>query len=253
MNKYLMIGAALAVVAAYWLHDRLGQPPAMAAQTEPGRDLVTLSAQSTQSQPAATQPTTESYDDGTEVVLGLRVRKDRNCTVELKDYVTPDGEMFKAYSCTPHSPRPPHPYESYSDATLKVMAYSDAEAAALLGKRLLERDTGRSYEMLIRAAALDNDFTHLAWLGDQAFGLVAINGVPQIDNLKRQYELAALSQYFGEYSGRRDFYRRELSNAGIGADEIASLDERVAELLRQVQDIQRTVHGTVTVGGPNDA
>lgn len=253
MNKFLMIGAALAVVAAYWLHDRLAQPPATAVQMDNGRNPFAATAQSAQSQPEARQPAADDHDDGTEVVLGLRVRKDRNCTVELKDYVTPDGEMFKAYSCTPHSPRPPHPYASYSDATLEVMAYSDAEAASLLGKRLIERDTGRSYEMLIRAAALDNDFTHLAWLGDQAFGTMAIDGVPQIDNLKRQYELAALSQYLGEFSGRRDFYRQELSNAGIGADEIASLDERVAELLQQVQDIQRTVHGNVTVGGPDDA
>src|SRR5210317_995585 len=81
----------------------------------------------------STRVQTENHlDDGTEVVLGLRVRKDRDCTVEFKDYVTPDGDMFSAWSCTPESPSSPHKYQHYDDTTLEVMAWSDADAAALL-------------------------------------------------------------------------------------------------------------------------
>jgi hypothetical protein len=192
-------------------------------------------------------------DDGTEIVLGLRVRKDRNCTVELKDYVTPDGEMFSAWSCTPHSQQPPHKYSYYDDATLEVMAWSDAEAASTLGKRLIERDTGKSYELLVRATALDSDFRHLVWLADQAFGIVSVDGEPHMGNLSRQYELASVSHALGDLSGRSDYFRQALVDAGADEKQLAGLDQQVSEVLRKIREIQSAVFGEVTIGGQDNA
>ncbi len=144
-------------------------------------------------------------DSKTETVLGIRVRKDRDCTVELNDHVTPQGEMFSAYSCTPRHSTPPHPYAHYADETLAVMAYSDAEAAAVLGKRLLGKDNKKSFELLIRASALDGGKVEtIAWLSDQAFGTIAVNGTPQVANIKRQYELAALAARLGDAPDKSD-------------------------------------------------
>ena len=193
-------------------------------------------------------------DDGSEVVLGIRVRKDRNCTVELNDYVTAEGEMFSAYSCTPRDPAPPHPYGHYDDDTLAVMAYADAEAAALLGRRLIGTETRRSYELLIRASALEGgNVEHLAWLADQAFGTVSVNGQLQLANIKRQYELATLATRLGDAPGRSMYLRNELIEAGVAPDELASLDARAAALLQSMQEIQRTVLGEVNIGGQGDA
>jgi hypothetical protein len=193
-------------------------------------------------------------DDGTEVVLGLRVRKDRNCRVELKNYVTTDGEMFSAYSCTPNDPQPPHRYAEYDNATLATMAYADADAAALLGRRLISKDTRKSYELLIRASALDGGkIEHLAWLSDQAFGAVAINGKPQVANLKRQYELAALAAELGDDPGKADYLKNELIRVGVENDQLNSLDLRVSALLQSMREIQQTVIGEVTIGGQDDA
>jgi hypothetical protein len=193
-------------------------------------------------------------NNGTEVVLGLRVRRDRNCRVELKDNVTTEGAMFSAYSCTPINPAPPHIYAEYDNETLATMAYADADAAALLGRRLIDRDVGKSYQLLLRASALaGGKLEHIAWLSDQAFGAVAINGEPQVDNLKRQYELAALAIRLGDVPGRTNYLRNELFRIGVGKDQLKILDMRVDALLRSMRDIQRTVLGEVTIGEQDDA
>lgn len=193
-------------------------------------------------------------DDDTEIVLGLRVRKDRNCTVELKDYVTPDGEMFAAYSCTPDHPGRPHPYTHYDGETLAAMAYADADAAAFLGKRLIGTDTKRAYQLLIRASALaGGELEHIAWLSDQAFGAVAVNGDPRVANIKRQYELAALAARLGDTSRKSTYLRNELIKAGVDATQLDELDAHVKILLQSMRDIQQSVLGEVTIGGQGDA
>ncbi len=193
-------------------------------------------------------------DSGTETVHGIRVRKDRDCTIELNDYVTPQGEMFSAYSCTPRHSSLPHPYAHYADETLAVMAYSNADAAAVLGKRLLGTDNERSFELLLRASALDGGKVEtIAWLSDQAFGTIAVNGTPQIANIKRQYELAALAARLGDAPDKSAFLRHELIKAGVSTDQLNSLDARVEKLLESMRSTQQTVLGEVTIGGPDDA
>lgn len=261
MKKLLMIGVASGIAAAAWLlsdvpgspgapdatsSPRAAQPAAMpGAGTEADGDGPRLSIDG--------NVVTESFDDGTEMVLGIRVRKDRKCRVELRDYVTTDGEMFSAYSCTPFEPRAEHPYTHYTDEALQVLAYADAEAAALLGRRLAGRDSAKSYELLVRATALDGDPRHLAWLADVSFGLYEVDGELQVDNVMRQYELAALSTYFGEDPESSLFLRDELLRAGVGNERIHELDDRVRELLQTVRDIQFTVYGELRHGGNGDA
>ncbi len=106
MIRKIAIAAVLGASAVYFIYpdviDAPGYTPA--GQTHPGN-------KPTPQQPAAMgRHVPVITDDGTEVVLGLRVRRDRNCRVELRDYVTTDGEMFSAYSCTPNVPAPPHIY-----------------------------------------------------------------------------------------------------------------------------------------------
>ena len=244
---------AACAAAAYLIYAGLTDTPAEipAGPLQPGNIATPQQASATnldQTGPAVVA------DDGTEIVLGLRVRKDRNCHVELKDYVTTDGEMFSAYSCTPIGPVSAHPYADYDNATLAAMAYADAAAAALLGQRLIRKDTRRSYRLLVRAAALEGgNIRHLAWLSDQAFGAIAIDGEPQVANLQRQYELSALAARLGDDSGRADYLKNELVRIGVDDDQLDSLDARVSALLQSMRDIQRTVLGEVTIGGQDDA
>ena len=201
-----------------------------------------------------TSPVGGREADGSETVLGLRVRADRNCTVRQRAYVATDGTPFIAYTCEPTSPRAPHPYAHYDNASLAALAYGDAVAAALLGERLIGRDRERSHELLLRAAALDGgNVRYLAWLAEQAFGTVEIDGVPQLSNIMRQYELAALAERLGDTSAKSDFLRSELGRLGVSDEQLTRLDDRVTNLLQAMRDIQQLVHGEITLGGTSDA
>lgn len=188
-----------------------------------------------------------------EVVLGVRVRKDRQCTVEWNDHVTRQGKMFPAYRCIPDGAGPDHGYAHYGNTTLEVMSYADAEAADVLGRRLLGSDPGKAYAMLVRATALDGDVRRLAWLADQAFSATRIDGKLQVGNVMRRYELAALAAELGDDPALTRFLRSALTEAGIGAEQFATLDGRVDALVETVRQIQRSVFGEVRHGGQNDA
>jgi hypothetical protein len=253
MIQKIAVVAVLGALAAYLIYPDLIDAPGYtsAGQTHPNN-------QATPQQPVAMRhyepKQTPVSDDDSEVVLGVRVRKDRNCRVELKDYVTTNGEMFSAYSCTPNIPPPRHIYADYDNETLASMAYADADAAALLGQRLIHKDTHKSYQLLIRAAALDGGkVEHIAWLSDQAFGAIAINGEPQVANLQRQYELAALATRLGGGPGKTRYLKNELIRIGVDDDQLDLLDMRADALLQSMRDIQRTVLGEVTIGEQGDA
>src|SRR5210317_2066381 len=69
----------------------------------------------------------ENYgpEPGTEIVHGLRVRKDRNCTIEPRFIDIGDGNVVKAFACVPHAEPGPGFYDIYDNATLAKLAYSD--------------------------------------------------------------------------------------------------------------------------------
>jgi hypothetical protein len=252
MRKAILMAAALLAATALYLYVAPGTAPGQRIHRPAAAPAVPASPDTAWIAGEA-GAIAEEFDDGTEVVLGLRVRKDRNCTVALKDYVTPDGEMFSAYSCTPASPGAEHPYTVYDNATLEAMAWSDAEAAALLGRRLLGSDAEKSFDMLVRATALDGDTGHLYWLADQAFSAVKVNDDIQVPNIMRRYELAALAAQLGGSDVNSNFWRAQLVSAGVGNERLHQLNRRVDELLRTVRDIQVTVFGEVRYGGQDDA
>ncbi len=250
MRKAITLSAVLGLAAAALLavdtaeHDPLRKmswptgPAAVSTAADPfGADLVADSASASATNEAPTPPG----------------RTDRRCELELRDYVATSGEVFSAYRCTPKAPYQPHPSAHYDNGSLELLAYADPEAAALLGRRLIGSNLAKSYEMLLRATALSGELGHLAWLSDQAFSTVRVDGDLQITNVKRRYELAALAAQLGGDPAAARYFRDALIGAGLGADRMAPLDARVDELLQSVQDVQRTVYGEVRYGGQNDA
>ena len=242
-----LCGLAALAGYAFFASIPVGQPV-----SQPGPDHPEVSPSPTADRAPA--PEAQNVTGRAETVLGVKVRQDRRCTVELRNYVTSDGVMFPAYSCTPYRQSEPHPYEHYGEATLEAMAYADADAAALLGRRLIAADTSRAFDLLIRAAALDGgNVKHITWLSDQAFGTLEINGIPQVANIERQYELAELAARLGDTTQEPAYFRRQLIDIGAGADRLNSLDAEVEALLQSMRDIQRDVLGEVTIGGHGDA
>lgn len=253
MKNTLALAAVLGVGAAAYLATDTASHTATGEGLRPGAQPALARAPSRLPDDAPPAATTATADGNSEVVLNVRVRKDRNCNVALNDYVTTAGEVFSAYSCTPRTPQPPHPYAHYDNGSLEVLAYADPEAAALLGRRLAASDRDKSYEMLVRAAALDGKVGHLAWLADQAYSTVRIDGALQVDNVKRRYELAALAARLGGDPSASQFLRDTLVDAGVNAHGIDRLDARVDQLLEAVHDIQRAVYGEIRYGGQTDA
>ena len=249
MNKLLIIAAICCATVAAWLLQQSGQPATLADASPPPAVTEPTNARGV----SLTPETATTSDDETEIVLGLRVRKDRNCTVELNDYVTTDGEMFSAYTCVPSRQSAEHPYAQYTDGALRELSFADADAAAQLGRRLVHKDREQSYTLLLRATALDGDVRHLAWLADAAYGRYRVDGELQVDNVMRQYELAALSAHFGGDPSTSNYLREELLNSGVSQDQLIQLDRRVDDLLRIASNIQRNVYGEVRHGGQPDA
>lgn len=245
--RMLLCGLCTCVVYVFFTSTPFEQP---VPQSGPGHSEVSIPDSAGSSQ----VPRAGIASDHRETVLGVQVRENRRCTVELRDYVTRDGVMFQAYSCTPHEAAAQHPYSHYGDDALTAMAYADAEAAAVLGRRLIGADTPRAFDLLIRAAALDGgNAKHIAWLSDQAFGTLEINGIPQVANMERQYELAALAARLGDAVQEPAFFRNQLVKIGVGTDRLDTLDAEVETLLQSMREIQRTVLGEVTIGGQSDA
>ncbi len=245
----ILLGAiGVVCLCLYFVAAPDTQQPPLSAQSGSPAAAMADKAQLHSLQPAAgdpAAPATAATQPASDV---------SDCTVEYRDYVTPDGNAFSAYTCERDEPLPPHPYAHYDNATLAVMAYGDADAAALLGQRLIRANTERSYDLLLRAAALDGgNVRYLAWLSDQAFGTVAIDGVPQVTNLMRQYELAALAVHLGDTSPRAAYLRTELLRIGLSDDDLTMLDTRVDTLLLAMRDIQQAVQGEITIGGASDA
>jgi hypothetical protein len=258
MKKLLMIAGTLCVASAIWLLNIPRQAPATPAVSAPAVPTFAQNRNARSPDRDAElsvdgNVVTESFDDGTETVLGIRVRQDRKCKVELKDYVTTDGEMFSAYTCTPFEPAAVHPYADYTNDALEALAYADAEAAARLGRRLAAEDREKAFQLLVRATALDGDPRHLAWLADAYYGRFRVDGRLQLDNVMRQYEIASVAAHFGEDPEASAVLRDTLVGSGLESDEISRLDERVEQLLGRIRNIQVTVFGEVRHGGQGDA
>ncbi len=250
MNKAITLSAALAAAAcAFLLVQTVEQRPPR------GTPEPALPAAPTTPAVAAAAPSrVDTAPDSDAGALPARPgHRERNCELELRNFVTPSGEMFSAYRCTPQEPSEPHPYAHYDNVSLELIAYADPEAAALLGQRLVGSDPRKSYDMLLRATALSGDIGHLAWLADQAFSTVRIDGELQVANVKRRYELAALAARLGGDPTAARYFREALIGAGLGVDSMAPLDERVDQLLQSVREVQRSVYGEVRYGGQNDA
>ena len=182
---------------------------------------------------------------GTEVVMGIKVRKDRACSVQRHYVDLGNGTVTDAYSCVPHEAIADD-YERYSDDELRVLSYSDARAASVLGKRLVEVDLDESRRLLLRAVALKPaNLDPVMWLAAQAYSLRGSS--PAAQNARANtYVLTRTAQAMGS-GASVDWVLEDLERAGFDEADIAGLEERVRENLRRIREIQLEVYGETLV------
>jgi hypothetical protein len=200
-----------------------------------------------------TAPVAQADINPFEMVLGIEVRKDRDCTVEVTYAVdSSTGESRKIYSCIPNSPREIDPYTTYPDETLAGMAYGNAHAAEVLGlRKLLSPDPeveAQGLELLLRSVALSNNSRGIAIAINARYSLVSStqnssDRVVDVPNVKRFYTLSLVSNTVSPGSMTPEIYRAELSNAGLDDKELDALAEKSRQILEDLAEIQTQITG----------
>ncbi len=177
----------------------------------------------------------------TEIVMGVPVRKDRNCSVTRHYVDLGNGTVTEAYSCVPHATAP-GAYEQYSNEELAVLAYGDARAAGTLGKRLVEADPPRARRMLLRAVALEpGNVEPVMWLASQAYSLRGDSSAARMA-MANAYVITGTARALGSRADI-DWIVEDLRGAGLDDEGFAALDRFVKEDLRRIRAVQLDVFG----------
>lgn len=241
----LLLAIIIASVIAVWSFSRdteamNSSPPAALALDHASPAIKSGSP------PPASPPQAVGTDiPETELVMGVEVRKDRNCSVQRHYVDLGNGTVTEAYSCVPPQ-TVVDDYEQYSDEQLRVLSYSDARAASVLGKRLVEVDLAESHALLLRAVALQPaNLDPVMWLAAQAHSRRGNSPAAQSARANT-YVLTRTAQALGGIAPV-DWIIEDLQTAGFGAEQIAQLDEHVKANLRRVREIQLEVLGESVV------
>ena len=196
--------------------------------------------------PGVSNETPRSAPPDTEVVMGIPVRKDRNCDVTRHYVDLGNGLVTEAYSCIPEAAQAGD-YEVLGNDELAVLAYSDARAAGMLGKRLVESNPERSRAWLLRAAALEPDNVEpLMWLASQAYSLRGESNDALVATANA-YVITKTSRALGS-DADLDWIVDDLRAAGLDDDDIEYLDEAARRDVESVRSIQLEVFGRTTIG-----
>ncbi len=181
----------------------------------------------------------------TELVMGIAVRKDRDCIVQRHYLDLGNGTVTDAYSCVPLS-ADYDDYDHYSNEQLRVLSYGDARAASVLGKRLVETDPARSEALLLRAVALEpGNLDPVMWLSAQAHSL---RGDSKAADRARAntYVLTRTAQALGS-DATIEWILADLEAAGFDAADVRQLEHRVREKLQHIRTVQLEVFGESTI------
>jgi hypothetical protein len=154
-------------------------------------------------------------------------------------------------SCEPLAPPPDHPYESWSDELLAQEAYGDAEAAEVLGLRLITSGDPVKEQLgltlVYRSAALSGDPEVFQKAIGARYAYVSVNGEPQIDNLKQLLLFSHLSQVMGEQKIDATTIEHELRTSDIPDAELARIRQGSRKLLEQMADLQTEITGSTSI------
>lgn len=238
--------AFLSVVAVVALGYLVVQPDFESNQTAQAPGGNTNKQSKRVPEEATSPPIATKHNEKTAAVEHSSVAHgglEQNCE---KTYLyADDGSVTEAYDCGDLEP-PPGPYAIYDDETLADMAYSDPLAAEELGKRLVERDPQRAYDLMVRSTALSKSIQPIQWLASAEYSLVARNGKPAIDKLSENYVLQRVSEELGT-PGMAIRIRDDLKNAGFSRVQFTRLEQKVDQVLEKIRNIQVQVHGASNV------
>lgn len=177
------------------------------------------------------------------------------CNVERRYLPKPDGTTVATVSCERESAPATHPYYRYPNAALESLAYADAEAAQILGMRLIEDDAVRALSLAIRAAALaGGDPAPVMRFSNAYPHPVYVDGTPQPAVVRVKFVLAAVTALLaGEPHGLTEWEAVIREHSADPNRELEQLRARARNIIDEMRRIQVDVSGASTIGGPGDA
>lgn len=213
---------------------------------------------------AAPSPLKESikthYSDEYEEVLGLMVRKDRDCAVTATQAYEDNGDVSWAHNCIPNNPPEQHRYADISIDELRDMAYNDSEAAEILAIKLIEEgneEEGLTY--VYRAIALESgqSFSAMTRAHNTFYtGVTTRNDegklVAEFRDLEQAYIFSRIEDRLNDgKTMRANIYRRELDEWGF--TEYSRLEAKVSEAPKAMAATEIEVVGESRIQGVIDA
>lgn len=247
MKKTTVAIATVLIAASGYLLYLDRQEDAHLSLSGPGGTTSISSLQPARPSESKSQQIDQTGDSDFEVVHGLRVRKDRNCTVEPRYIDVGDGTVVEAFTCTPNTTREASAYENYDNETLALMSYADALAAEVLGKRLAEQDPEQARQLMLRSVSLEpRNADPVLWLASAYYSRVETNGVPALAEMSDKYRLTRIAEELGTV-GAAAAVRQSLVDAGFQAEDFQKLEELLQKDLTTIRQIQLEVFGESTL------
>jgi len=198
------------------------------------------------------QPDRHEADSAYEMVLGIQVRKDRNCTVEIRHIVDPEtSDIRQAYACTPDSSPEIDPYTTYPEETLAGMAYGDAHAAEVLGlRKLVSTDPAQEAEglkLLLRSVALSNDTRGIGLAVNTRYSHISSEDRVELNNVRQLLVLGHIANLIKPGSMSTHHYTRLLIENGVDVEEIEQLGQQSNSILSELAGIQTEITGNTNI------
>jgi len=250
-HTVLAICLLSATMVAWLLTSRDHQPGApsrVPASTVNDLDVqANLATQSSSGQRDTELPET----DHLERILGIDVRKDRPCTVEIRYVVDSESSTStEAYVCIPDETEEQDPYESWDASTLAALAYGDAHAAAVLGLRHVVSENRMEevlgLALLYRSVALSGDLDTFKKAIGLRYSVVEIDAEPNLHNLKQLAVFATIASRLGDDSLHPDRYFERLRQH-VPDEEITTILTGVDAVLETMAAIQTGATGDTTI------
>ena len=196
----------------------------------------------------------EDESEEYEEVLGLRVRKDRNCTLSAISVPDESGNPSWAYRCEPDNPPEVHRYANEDIETLREWAYNDSEAAEILGIKLIEAgEEEEGLAFIYRAVALESgrSFNAMSRAHNSFYGGIDYAEPPDyvlkphMDQMSQSYVFDRVRSIL---TGRdlTVYIRRNMTRYGF--EDFARLDAEAAQVVAEMARIEREVVGANTIG-----
>jgi hypothetical protein len=152
------------------------------------------------------------------------------------------GESMMAWDCP--SKEVKHPYRAYPTASLEALAYSDAKAAEILGKRLAETAPDASLEWMLRASALNKgDYEPILYLVNTTYSAVDINGEFPAETVAEKYVLAGVISRLGGSKFPLIRSRDLLLEHGFKVSDLKEFDQVAKVLFDRIAAISLEITG----------